>query len=79
MSLTKRQKDVLDFIVDYQVEKGYSPTYAEIADGVGVSSIGGVAAHIKKIEARGYIKTLPGNRRMIEVIKTTVLAGERAH
>jgi|TARA_R110002153_G_scaffold63634_1_gene170652 repressor LexA len=78
MSLTPRQKDVLDFVVSYQSDKGFSPTYKEIAEGVGVSSVGGVAAHVKKIEARGYIKTLPGNRRMIEVIKTGVLAGALA-
>jgi repressor LexA len=69
---------VLDFVVSYQSDKGFSPTYKEIAEGVGVSSVGGVAAHVKKIEARGYIKTLPGNRRMIEVIKTGVLAGALA-
>lgn len=73
MSLTPRQKDILDFIVEFQVEKGYSPTYREIGEAIGVSSVGGVAAHIQNIEERGYIKTIKGNRRMIEVIKTSVM------
>ena len=38
MSLTPRQKDVLDFVVSYQSDKGFSPTYKEIAEGVGVLS-----------------------------------------
>ena len=75
MSLTQRQKDVLDFVIHFQSNKGFSPTYKEIADGLGVRSVGGVAAHISKLVDRGYVKTLPGNRRMIEVLKTTPLQG----
>ncbi len=73
MSLTKRQKDVLDYVVQYQRENGYSPTYRQIAKGIGVSSVGGVAAHIHKLQDRGFVKTLPGNRQMIEVLKTNPL------
>jgi len=75
MSLTKKQKEILDVIVAFQEDKGYSPTYREIADMTQVSSIGGIAAHIQKIEARGYIRTIKGNRRMIEVLRTKVTPG----
>ena len=34
MALTRRQKEVLDFIASYQVENGYSPSYEEIARGL---------------------------------------------
>ena len=43
MALTRRQKDVLDFIAGYQVDNGFNPSYEEIARGLKLSSIATVA------------------------------------
>ena len=49
MALTRRQKDVLDFIAGYQVENGYNPSYEEIARGLKLSSIATVHKHISAL------------------------------
>jgi repressor LexA len=74
MSLTPRMKDTLDYIVEFQVEKGYSPTFREIADGIGVSSTSRVQVLVNALKDRGYIMTRAGGRRMIDVLRTTPMA-----
>jgi len=76
MSLTPRMKDTLDFIVDYQVERGYSPTFREIADGIGVSSTGRIQVLVNALQDRGYITTRAGGRRSIDVLRTTPMAAQ---
>ena len=73
MSLTRRQKDTLDYIVDFQEEFGFSPSYHEIAAGIGVSSLGRVATLVTALKDRGYITTRIGGKRSIEILKTGVL------
>jgi repressor LexA len=53
---TKRQKEVLDFITRYIEKHGYEPSYQQIAWHLGVASKGGVARHIKALEAQGLVK-----------------------
>ena len=74
MSLTPRMKDTLDYIVEFQVEKGYSPTFREIADGIGVSSTSRIQVLVNALKDRGYISTRAGGRRMIDVLRTTPMA-----
>ena len=76
MILTPRMKDTLDFIVDYQVERGYSPTFREIADGIGVSSTGRIQVLVNALQDRGYITTRAGARRSIDVLRTTPMAAQ---
>jgi repressor LexA len=73
MSLTPRQKDTLDYIVDFQEEYGFSPSYHEIAAGIGVNSIGRVAALVTALKDRGYVTTRSGGKRSIEILRTSVL------
>jgi len=73
MSMTPRQKDTLDFIVGFQVDRGYSPTFKEIAEGIGVKSTGRIQTLVNALQDRGYITTRAGGRRTIEVLKTTPL------
>ena len=47
MALTKRQKEVLDFIADFIEENGYSPSYEELAQGLSLSSLASVHKHIE--------------------------------
>ena len=67
MALTKRQKDVLDFIVDFVEENGYSPSYEELAHGLKLASLATVHKHIQALESRNYLRRLFNQSRSLEV------------
>jgi repressor LexA len=56
MAITKRQKQVLDFIAGFIEENGYSPSYEEIARGLELASLATVHKHIAALEAKHYLK-----------------------
>lgn len=56
MALTKKQKDVLDFITEYVRENGYSPTQKEIQENFGFKSLGSVQDYIKYLTNGGYLQ-----------------------
>ncbi|MGE5277256.1 MAG: transcriptional repressor LexA [Acidobacteriota bacterium] len=55
MNLTKRQKEILDFIRSYRTEQGISPTQREIREKFGLSSFGTVQKHLKRLEEKGAL------------------------
>lgn len=55
MALTKKQKDVLDFITEYVRENGYSPTQKEIQMHFSFKSLGSVQDYIKYLTNGGYL------------------------
>lgn len=55
MALTKKQKEVLDFITEYVRENGYSPTQKEIQENFGFKSLGSVQDYIKYLTNDGYL------------------------
>ena len=67
MALTKRQKDVLDFITDFVEENGYSPSYEELAQGLKLASLATVHKHIQALESRNYLRRLFNQSRSLEV------------
>lgn len=67
MPLTKRQKDVLDFISVYVQERGYSPSYEEMADGLSLASVATVHKHVSALEAKSYLKRAYNQSRSLEV------------
>jgi len=67
MALTKRQKEVLDFIADFVEEHGYSPSYEELAHGLNLASLATVHKHIQALESRNYLRRLFNQSRSIEV------------
>jgi repressor LexA len=67
MALTRRQKEVLDFIAAYQVENGYSPSYEEIARGLKLASIATVHKHISALDKKNYLQRSHNQSRSIEV------------
>lgn len=67
MALTKRQKDVLDFIADFVEENGYSPSYEEVAQGLKLASLATVHKHIQALESRNYLRRLFNQSRSLEV------------
>jgi len=56
VAVTKRQKDVLDFISHFVDDNGYSPSYEEIARGLNLASLATVHKHISTLEAKQYLK-----------------------
>ena len=67
MALTRRQKEVLDFIAAYQVENGYSPSYEEIARGLKLASIATVHKHISALDKKNYLQRSHNQSRSIDV------------
>ena len=67
-NLTKKQKLILDFIVEFSENHDYSPSYREIASGLGLSSVASVAEHIGNLVNLGALRKVPGAARSLEVI-----------
>ncbi len=55
MNLTKRQKEILDFIRTYRTSNGISPTQREIRETFRLSSFGTVQKHLKRLEEKGAL------------------------
>lgn len=55
-ALTKKQRKTLDFIISFIEQKGYSPSYREIADGLKLSSVATVAQHIDTLVEKGFLE-----------------------
>lgn len=56
MNLTKRQKEIIDFIRGYRAEHGISPTQREILEKFHLSSFGTVQKHLKRLEEKGALR-----------------------
>jgi repressor LexA len=56
MAITRRQKQVLDFIAGFIEEHRYSPSYEEIAHGLDLASLASVHKHITALESKHYLK-----------------------
>ena len=67
MALTKRQKQVLDFIAGFLNDNGYCPSYEEIARGLDVASVATVHKHISVLETKSYLKRGFNQSRSIEL------------
>ncbi len=67
MALTKRQKEVLDFIANFVDENGYCPSYEEIAGGLDLASLATVHKHISMLEAKNYLKRGFNQSRSLEL------------
>ncbi len=67
MALTKRQKEVLDFIGAFVDENGYCPSYEEIARGLDLASLATVHKHISVLEGKSYLKRGFNQSRSLEL------------
>jgi repressor LexA len=66
--LTKRQREIFEFISRYLNRHGYPPTVREIGKAVGLQSSSTVHAHLAKLEALGVLKRDPTKPRAMEVL-----------
>jgi len=67
MALTKRQKEVLDYLVAFQNKNGYSPSYLEIAGAMKLSSLATVHKHLSTLERKGFVRRGYNQSRSIEI------------
>src|SRR5580692_4195349 len=67
MALTKRQKEVLDFIANFVDEFGYCPSFEEIARGLQLASLATVHKHISVLENKNYLKRGFNQSRSLEL------------
>jgi repressor LexA len=67
--LTERQRDILQFIRQFQAERGVAPTHREICDHFGFSSYGTVFKHLSLLEKKGLIRRDSNQKRGVEVIE----------
>jgi repressor LexA len=68
MALTRRQKQVLDFLVEFINRQGYSPSFEEIGEGLQLSSLATVHKHMQTLEKKGFIRRGYNQSRSVEVV-----------
>jgi repressor LexA len=80
LDLTKRQKEIFDFIGRYAAKTGYPPTVREIGKAVGLHSSSTVHAHLANLEKIGLLRRDPSKPRAIELLfdraKKTIMPGK---
>jgi repressor LexA len=67
--LTRKQRELLQFIQDRLAETGVSPSFDEMKDALGLKSKSGVHRLITGLEERGFIRRLPHRARALEVMR----------
>ncbi len=68
MALTRRQKQVLDFLVNFINRHGYSPSFEEVGNALDLSSLATVHKHIGTLEKKGFIRRRYNQSRSVEVV-----------
>lgn len=68
MSLTKRQREILTYLSEYADDKGYAPSFEEIAERFSYSSLATVHEHLSNLERKSYIKRRYNESRGIEIL-----------
>ena len=66
-NLTKRQRQILDFINDFNTEHGFAPSLREIGDYFDLSSPATVHTHVENLKLKGFLKTSYNQARSIEL------------
>ena len=67
--VTERQRDILNFIREFQQERGIAPTHREICDHFGFSSYGTVYKHLSLLEKKGLIRRDWNQKRGVELVE----------
>ncbi len=73
MPLTRRQRQILDYLNSYSSENGYAPSFEEIAEHFNYNSLATVHEHLTNIERKGYIKRTYNESRAIEILPSDVI------
>ena len=68
MAITRRQRQVYDYISDFVQRNGYSPSFEEIGEGMGLSSLATVHKHISNLEKKGLLTRDYNRSRSIDLL-----------
>jgi len=68
MALTRRQRQVYDFISEFINKQGYSPSFEEIGRGLGLRSLATVHKHVSNLEEKGLLRRDYNRSRSIDVL-----------
>jgi repressor LexA len=68
MAITRRQRQVYDFIADFVQKNQYSPSFEEIGEGLGLSSLATVHKHITNLEEKGLLSRDYNRSRSIDLL-----------
>ena len=74
--LTRRQREILDFLTEFIEHHGYSPSLEEVGRRFGLSSLATVHKHLTNLQEKGFIKRAWNRSRSVELVPTRV--GARA-
>jgi repressor LexA len=72
MHLTRRQKEILDYLGGYIDEHGYAPTIEEIGHHFGLSSLATVHKHLTNLQDKGLVKRAWNRSRALELVPSQV-------
>ena len=75
MVLTRRQKELLDYLRAYIAEHGYAPTLEEIGEHFSLTSLATVHKHLSNLQAKGAIRRTWNHSRAIELVDETSRRG----
>ncbi|MFZ5365649.1 MAG: transcriptional repressor LexA [Patescibacteria group bacterium] len=73
--LTKKQSEILRFIIDYVKEYDYAPSYREIGDNFKISSPATIHQHIQMLKSKGYLDVDAQKARSIELTSKVIKMG----
>lgn len=70
-NISKKQSEILEYIKEEILHRGYPPAVREICEAVGLKSTSSVHSHLETLEKNGYIRRDPTKPRAIEIIDDT--------
>jgi repressor LexA len=72
MKLTRRQKEILDFVTGFIEQNGYSPSMEEIAGNFHFASLNAVFKHLQALESRGHLHRDSNRARSIQLSQSSM-------
>jgi repressor LexA len=76
LPLTKRQREILDYLNEFIQQHGYAPSLEEVGRRFGLSSLATVHKHLTNLQEKGFIKRAWNRSRSVELVQTKL--GARA-
>ena len=70
-TITQKQQEILEYIKESILSRGYPPAVREICEAVHLRSTSSVHAHLETLEKKGYIRKDPSKPRTIEIVDDT--------
>ena len=78
MALTRRQREIYDFIRRFVAENGYSPSLEEIGEAFGLSSVATVHKHVSHLVEKGMLRKAWNRSRSVEPVAGAAMSKSKA-